>query len=208
MARLTFCRIVDDSWASHGLINFLQNCWCFLASDWLSSFRARAFTKHFAQIWWANSLKAFPDLIVFWSCSTEFPLFPGLLLFGQFLCISRQTDNWIELKFGVPLHSGPPLAWLTLVMPHGIPALKHIPFLCTMYIFILWDNIYMFFLFSIFSCLMDLVLQHCQNVNVSPHFSALTHRPHCTTQPVSSSSKNLAGHVLPQFKKLRRCSLQ
>ena len=37
-------------------------------------------------------------LINFWSCSVEFPLFPGIWLVEQFPCICKQTADWIELK--------------------------------------------------------------------------------------------------------------
>ena len=68
----------------------------------------------YAQTLWANSLWASPGLINFWSCSTEFPLFPaGLWLVGQLPCIWRQTADQIGFKFHVPTHYEPPQAWLT-----------------------------------------------------------------------------------------------
>ena len=53
------------------------------------------------------------DLIDFWSCSNEFPLFSGLWLVEQFLRICQQNPDQIGLKFDEPTHYGPPQAWLT-----------------------------------------------------------------------------------------------
>ena len=60
-----------------------------------------------------NSLYNSPSLINFQACFDEFPPFLGLWLLEQFLCISRQTADWIELKFGGWILYGTPQAWLT-----------------------------------------------------------------------------------------------
>ena len=52
-----------------------------------------------SQIWWGNSLVAFPGLIHFWPFTAEFPQFPGLQFIEQFLCIYGETAGQIELKF-------------------------------------------------------------------------------------------------------------
>ena len=58
---------------------------------------------------------------------TEFLLFCGLCLVRQFLCICRQTADWIKLKFGGPTHYRCPPVWLTfghtLLNPSSDPTL-------------------------------------------------------------------------------------
>ena len=77
----------------------------FLATDHSSSFHALQTNCWLdkAQISQANLLWAFSSLIDFWSCSTEFRLFPGL-----WLITNGWTDGWISFHaFG-----DKPLIWL------------------------------------------------------------------------------------------------
>ena len=61
-------------------------------------------------------MKGLPGLINFWSHSTEFLPFPGIWLVEQSLLTCRQTDDWIELKFGGWTHYETPQAWLNFDM--------------------------------------------------------------------------------------------
>ena len=92
------------------------NIRCFLASDWLSRFHTFV-DKPLIRFGWAHALWASPNLINFWSHSTEFMLFPGFWLVEQFLCICSQTTDQMRLQFGGPTHFGPPQAWLTFGAP-------------------------------------------------------------------------------------------
>ena len=65
------------------------------------------------QTWWIHSLWYSSDLINFWSCSNEFPLFPGFRLVEQFPHICQQNTIQIGLIFNEPTHYEPPQAWLT-----------------------------------------------------------------------------------------------
>ena len=90
----------------HILLIFCHSQLNFLACDWLNSFFV-----------FANKLliRLGPNLVDqlimglprpdFWSCSTDFLLFPDLWLVKQFLCICRQTIDRIDVKFGGPICS-------------------------------------------------------------------------------------------------------
>ena len=69
----------------------LLNSCCFLASDWLSSFLAFADKPlmGFSLNLLGKSIGASPGLINLWSCSAQFPLFPGLWLVKQLPPICR-----------------------------------------------------------------------------------------------------------------------
>ena len=56
-----------------------------------------------AQIWWVNSLCASPSLTKFLLHSAEIPVFPGLWVVEQFLCICRQTPDRNEPDCTKPL---------------------------------------------------------------------------------------------------------
>ena len=59
-------------------------------------------------------IKASPVWLLYvMSSFIEFPLFNGLWLVDQFLCIWKQTIEQIELKFAAPTHYELPQAWLT-----------------------------------------------------------------------------------------------
>ena len=70
-----------------------------------------------------HSLWYSSGLINFWSCSTEFPPFPGPWSVEQFPLICRQNTNEIELKFDGPTYYGPPLARLSFGYAPMTPAL-------------------------------------------------------------------------------------
>ena len=60
-------------------------------------------------IWWANALWASPDVIHFWSCSTDFFfLFPGHRSVKRFLCICRQTADQISSNLVGKIIMAPP----------------------------------------------------------------------------------------------------
>ena len=95
----------------HTPLNFRS----FLASDWSSSFRAFP-DKPLIGLGWnlvSWCIMGLPRPINFWSCSTEFSMFPGLWLVEQFPRICRQTTDRIRMKLDGQMHCGPPHTWLT-----------------------------------------------------------------------------------------------
>ena len=65
------------------------------------------------RVYHARGFNATPEVIKFWSHSTEFPPFPDIWLIEQFLRMCGQTADRIRLKFGGPTHNGSPRGWLT-----------------------------------------------------------------------------------------------
>ena len=78
----------------HASLNFL----CFLGSDWLISFRVYADNQwsdwNQNQIWWANSLRAFPSLIdlvmLQWIPTVSWSLI------GLAVSMRLQTNHWLD----------------------------------------------------------------------------------------------------------------
>ena len=68
---------------------------------------------NWSQTWWIHSLWYSLDLINFWTHCTDLPLFLGLWLVEQFLCMSGQTAQGIDFNLCGYICYGTPQAWWT-----------------------------------------------------------------------------------------------